>query len=243
MSQPIRAAFFDFGGTLFSYRTWGRGSGTIVKEATRRLGVEADGKTRARAYGEANQAAFTRFREEPYYLHRDLFLEIYRRYAEALGAHPDDAWYEWFYEAQRDLAIGGVTLREDCLATLAALRERGLYLSIVSNIDDDYLHPMVERAELGDVLHHWSSSEEARSCKPHEGIFELALRKADCSPKEVLFVGDSPAHDVVGAKRLGMTTVLIAEDGIEAPGNTGSQAPDPDHVIRELGELLSIVAR
>ena len=132
-------------------------------------------------------------------------------------------------------------LREDCLDTLRALRERGLYLSIVSNIDDDHLFPMVERSGLNEVLDHWTSSEEARSCKPDPRFFELAMQKAGHSADQVLFVGDSPEHDVAGAKGVGMTTALIVEDGGAPPLQTGRATTAPDHQIRSLSELLELI--
>ena len=146
-----------------------------------------------------------------------------------------------FYAAQRDALFGGLRLRDDCVDTLRRLRGRGLYLSIVSNIDDDYLLPMVEQSGLQELLDHWTSSEEARSCKPDPGFFHLALEKAGRSPEEVLFVGDSREHDIQGARNVGMTSVLIVEEGsplaLLGPGTD----TEPHHEIRELSELLDLV--
>jgi FMN phosphatase YigB (HAD superfamily) len=56
----------------------------------------------------------------------------------------------------------------------------------------------------------------------------------------VLFVGDSPEHDIAGARALGMTTVLIPEVGAEPPGRGTSLAGEPHHVIEQLPQLLEI---
>jgi putative hydrolase of the HAD superfamily len=132
-------------------------------------------------------------------------------------------------------------LREDCIPTLRALRERDLYLSIVSNIDDDYLFPLVEKWGLDQLLDHWTSSEEAKSCKPDPGFFELALQKSGVPAERVLFVGDSPEHDIQGARNMGMTSVLIVEDDNPPPLQTGDVEVEPHHEIRSLSELLSLV--
>lgn len=237
----FKAVFFDFGGTLFSYRTI-NGAGTsrpLFVEAAERLGVDADRKTIGRAYGKANLEAFRKYNDQQYYLHRDLFLDTFRGFAENLGGTPTQDFLEWLYESQRDMLVQTFELRADCIHTLQQLRDAGRYLSIVSNIDDDYLHPMVARAGLEDVLHHWTSSEEAQSCKPDPGFFHLALEKAGCEAGDVLFVGDSPTHDVAGASALGMTTALILEDDADPPGQSGD-APSADHEIRSLKELLEI---
>lgn len=238
----FKAVFFDFGGTLFSYADMaGSAQRPLFVEAAKRLGVEADRKTIGRAYGKASVASFQKYTVQPYYLHRDLFLDTFRGFAENLGGEPTDEFLEWLYACQRDLLVENFVLRPACIETLRALRDAGLYLSIVSNIDDDYLHPMVARVGLDSVLHHWTSSEEARSCKPDPRFFQLALEKAGCAASEVLFVGDSPTHDVAGASPLGMKTALILEEGVEPPGQVGN-APAADHEIRSLHELLAICA-
>lgn len=247
-ADPLRAVFFDFGGTLFSYASFlqaMRGTGErrpIFARAAERLGVDADRRAIARAYGAASSEAYLRFHDQPYYLHRDLFLETFRLFARELGAEVDDAFLAWFYDLQRDALLEGFELRADCVATLETLRADGLSLHIVSNIDDDYLHPMVARSGLDALLDHWTSSEEARSCKPDRRFFELALGKSGCQAGEVLFVGDSPVHDVAGARAVGMRTALIREEGAPPPGQLGD-APPPDHEIWSLGELVPICRR
>jgi len=241
MSDPTRALFFDFGGTLFSYTgVHGRAFRPILVRALERLGGEIELKEAGRAYRNASAASFREFNPRPYYLHKDLFLDTYRRFAEELGRTSDDDFLEWFYDQQREMFYAGCELRADCLETLARLRDAGCYLSIVSNIDDDYLQPMVERTGLTKVLDHWTSSEEAGSCKPHRGIFELAMQKARVGADRVIFVGDSAHHDVGGAKQLGMRTVLIQEPGVAAPGVDESNSETPDHHIASLSELVAI---
>lgn len=241
MSTPIRAVFFDLGGTLFSYREIPRLSVPLLREAARRLGVDDALPRVGAAYAGAARAANGSYLERDYYLHRDLFLDTYRLFADQLGSRASDDFCEWLYDAQREIMITQVALRADCLDTLKTLRDRGLYVSIVSNIDDDYLHPMVENYGLSPLLDHWSSSEEAGSCKPHRGIFDLALQKAGCRPGEVAFVGDSLHHDVGGARTMGMRAVLIDEGqgrGLLDKAGDGTEAA-PDHVIRELRDLLA----
>ncbi|MFP6605042.1 MAG: HAD family hydrolase [Myxococcota bacterium] len=242
--SAFSAVFFDFGGTLFSYASFERamrsGDGKpIFIQGAERLGVEVDRRTIAKAYGKASRAAFQKYNDQSFYLHRDLSNDTFRTFAAELGGEADEAFVEWFYDLQRDTLLESFELRADCMTTLESLREDGLSLHIVSNIDDDYLHPMVVRSGLDAVLDHWTSSEEAQSCKPDGRFFELALQKAGVAASEVLFVGDSPAHDVAGAKAMGMKTALILEAGAEPPGQFGD-LPDADHEIHALAELIPI---
>jgi len=243
MSTELRAIFFDLGGTLFSYRDVPRRSMPLILAAGERLGVTAEPRELGRAYRAASRDAFSEYAPRPYYLHRDLFRETYRGFAERLGAEATEDFLDWFHEAQRQVMIDGMELRDDCLDTLAELRKRGLGTSIVSNIDDDYLIPMVEQSGLHEVLDHWMSSEEAKSCKPDPGFFEHALEKQGCRAGEVLFVGDSREHDIVGARGVGMTSVLIVEPGVSAPTGESLPTADPHHEINQLAELIELVKR
>jgi putative hydrolase of the HAD superfamily len=124
---------------------------------------------------------------------------------------------------------------------LERLRGAGLHVGIVSNIDDDYLLPMLARAGLESQLDAWTSSEEARSCKPHRGIYEHALRKAGATAERTVFVGDSPEHDIVGARRLGMQTILIRDDEAETPGAGAGEAAEPHYEVTALASVADLV--
>jgi len=229
---------FDFGGTLFSYRSvQGAVFRPLVREALARLGASPADAAVGRAWRRASAAAFRAYHEKPYYLHKELFQDTFRRFAGELGARASEADLAWFHDAQRDLVVGHFELRPGCLETLAALRRAGLHTAIVSNIDEDYLVPMVERAGLAAYLDAWTSSEAAGSCKPHPAIFEHALARAGVAALEAVFVGDSPEHDVAGARRVGMRAILVRDGEIENPGAGAGEAGTPDHVIEDLREI------
>jgi len=226
--------FFDFGGTLFSYRRVGGGTGRLIGDAAARLGISTDPLQMGMAYRDASRDAYLALQDRPYYLHRELF-------AVGLGAKPAVEWVDWLIDAQRQIVTESFELRADCVATLARLRAAGRHVAVVSNIDDDYLDPMIARAGLGELLDDWTSSEEASSCKPHQAIYRFACAKAGCAPEQVLFVGDSPEQDIAGARAVGMTTALLREPGAAPPGSGVGEAGRPHHEIVELAEVLPLV--
>jgi 2-haloalkanoic acid dehalogenase type II len=236
----IRAVFFDLGGTLFSNRQIPLACMPVLVEAADRLGVEGGIAGIGRAFVDATRDVNADYMKHPYYLHRDLFLDTARRLLATLGLEDREDFPEWFYGAQRAVMITGMELRPDCLATLAALRSLGLGLSVVSNIDDDYLEPMVEHLGLRAHFDHFISSESARSCKPDPGIFRHALARADCRPDEVVFVGDSRVHDIQGSRALGIRSILITEKGGVSHLDDADFDAEPDHVIAELTELVEL---
>ena len=56
-------------------------------------------------------------------------------------------------------------------------------------------------------------------------------------------MGDSPEQDIAGARALGMTTVLIREEGAPPPGSGVGAAAEPHHHITRLSEVLPLALR
>ncbi len=238
--MTIQGVFFDLGGTLFSYSGLAKSTGPLLLRAVQQLGTQVSLPQIGAAYKQASARVGKEYGALDYYLHADLFRETFEQFSKLLGCKFEPSVYEWFRQAQHEAVLGALELRADCRDTLAGLRSKGFYLSIVSNIDDDMLHPLIEREQLHDYLHHWSSSEEAQSCKPHSAFFEYSLGKAGLLAEEVLFVGDSPEHDVLGAASMGMKTALISEEGVVAPLQSGKPTVPADFNISSLSELLEL---
>ena len=103
------------------------------------------------------------------------------------------------------------------------------------------LESLIEREQLHELFDDWTSSEEAQSCKPHAQFFDCTQDKSGLDVGDILFVGDSPEHDIAGGYAAGMQTALIAESGVEPPLQTGQETVNPDHTIATLAELLHIL--
>lgn len=232
---------FDFGGTLFSYTAFQRQNAGLIAEAAKRLDVQVGMRDVVRAWRAASRDSFSAYADRPFYLYRDLFRDTFRGFAGKVGAEASTDYLDWFHEAQRRVIVEQFELRPGCVEVLTRLREAGLHVSIVSNIDDDYLEPMLQRAGLGPYLDAWTSSEGAGSCKPDAAIFHHALAKSGAAPEETVFVGDSREQDILGARALGMQTVLIHEDGADPPATGVGPAGEPHHVIRSLPELMDVL--
>jgi putative hydrolase of the HAD superfamily len=50
--------------------------------------------------------------------------------------------------------------------------------------------------------------------KPDPKIFDYAIEALDLSPEEIWYLGDTPAFDVVGAKRAGLRPILVDPFGV-----------------------------
>lgn len=235
-----KGVFFDLGGTLFNYP--GKGAGGAVRHVVSALGLEEEPENIRAAWLSAMRKTNTQFAAQPYFLHKDLFRETLLRFLEHFDKMPPDGLLESFHQAQLQGIFDHMPIREETHAALSRLKDMGLYVAIVSNIDDDTLLPLIEQHDLAQYLDSAISSEQAQSCKPHSGIFEFALAQANLSAAEVLFVGDSLHHDIAGADAIGMRHAHIINEGIPTPLTDGlAVTAKPTFEIRNLLELIPLI--
>jgi putative hydrolase of the HAD superfamily len=233
-----RAVLFDFGGTLYDYAALAPGDAESHLALVEWAGVDADLATIRRAQREAMRAVFRTYLPRRFYLHRDLFRDAAAETLRILGVEPDPEHLDRFRALQWTLHRRDFQLREGVVETLQALRERGLHVGMVSNIDDDQLEHLVEVAALRPHFDSLLSSEAAGACKPDPAIFAEALRRADCAAEETVFVGDTLAQDIAGANAVGMCSVLIWHREDREPALDGAR---PAHVIRRIPDLLDLL--
>ena len=234
----IRAVLFDFGGTLYSYETLAPAEGRNILELARRAGIEAAPGEIVAAQRETGRQVFADYMSRPYYLHRDMFDAALRAMLSALGAQPDQQLIDRYREIQWTSHSELFELRPGVIDTLDTLRERGIHIGMVSNIDEDQLRHLLDAAGVEPYFDAILSSERAGSCKPDGEIFRIALASAGCEPDEALFIGDSRPADVAGANAAGLQSVLLWHRSDRPPP---SEAPQPRHVIGAIPELLELL--
>jgi putative hydrolase of the HAD superfamily len=99
---------------------------------------------------------------------------------------------------------------------LAAARERGLRLVVLSNWDVS-LHDVLAETGLAPLLDATVTSAELGRAKPDPAIFARGLELAGVAAGEALHVGDSVEHDVAGARAAGIAVRLVLRDGAAPP--------------------------
>ncbi|MFZ5912165.1 MAG: HAD family hydrolase [Chloroflexota bacterium] len=101
----------------------------------------------------------------------------------------------------------------ELLGVLAALRQAGYRLGVVSNRD----HPfgeLLQEMGLCPFFDFSLAGGEVKSWKPEPGIFHAALERADSTAAQTLYVGDNYFADVIGARRAGLRPVLYDPGGL-----------------------------
>lgn len=133
------------------------------------------------------------------------------------------------YEAFHDTLCAGVAY-PDVPPAIERLRPR-FRIAVVSNADDDHLHQAL--AANGLTFEFILSSEGARSYKPRGPIFQQAAERFDLPASDILYVGDSPLMDVLGARHAGMQTAWLNRLGATLP----ERVPPPDIEVPDLSVL------
>ncbi len=226
--MALRAVLFDAGGTLI-HPDYRRVAAVLERELGRAPGWPA---FRAAEY--AGRAA------------------VEAMMASANGSKDGDRWIVHFAALLGDLGytagevkrVGPHLVAEHKRANLwtvpetgarealAALREAGYLVGVVSNADGT-VDRLLAGAGLADHLAFVIDSGAVGVEKPDPAIFRLALDRADVAPGEALYVGDVYAVDVVGARRAGIEPVLLDPLGRYADRDCRT-TPDVPTLSREL---------
>lgn len=138
--------------------------------------------------------------------------------------------------------IHGLVVSEGTREAIAELDAAGYLLGCVTNTlaDTASIRAMLRKHELEAMMRSVVVSTEEGWRKPHPSLFEKAMRELSAVPGECIFVGDSPIHDIGGAKAVGMRAVLTRQY-VTRPYR--KDAPEPDAVIDHLRELQPLLSR
>jgi len=124
----------------------------------------------------------------------------------------------------------------DVLPTLETLKARQYALGVISDWGIA-LGPILRRLGLTRYFDHLTVSAMARYAKPSPALYELALQRANVIADYTLHIGDSYIHDVLGARTVGMTPVLLDRAGRLQESNVDCLLV---HSLTGLLELLEV---
>ena len=125
-------------------------------------------------------------------------------------------------------------LYDDVAPVLRELAGSGIKIGLISN-SHRCLSSFQQHFELEGLVTAAVSSSEHGYMKPHPSIFEAALTLAGVEASESVMVGDSLAHDIAGARSVGMRGVLVHR------ADTAPAAAADVPVIRDLSELPALL--
>jgi FMN phosphatase YigB (HAD superfamily) len=138
--------------------------------------------------------------------------------------------------------IDGLVVAEGTYDAVAELSRAGYRLGCITNTlaDTKAIRAMLRKHRFESMMESVVVSTEEGWRKPHRSLFDRSTRELGVAAAEAVFVGDSPVHDIGGAKAAGLRAVLTRQY-IERPYPEG--VPAPDAVIDDLSELRNVVLR
>ncbi len=129
-----------------------------------------------------------------------------------------------------------LVLFDDVMPVLTDLKERGLVLGLISNVDRD-IGPLLGGLGVGRLLQVVVTSQDAGSSKPQPRIFAEAARRAGVKAGEAMYVGDQYQIDVLGAENAGMKGVLLDRYGYFESKVAGANSPRIQSLTQVAGLL------
>jgi HAD superfamily hydrolase (TIGR01662 family) len=210
-NHHIKAVFFDLDGTLRHSVPTG---GEVFTDYVIRLGVHVNHEDRIRAMRwEHLYWANSPDLRDDLIAHsgesENFWIEYSRRRLVALGASP--AW-ALSHAPKVSMHMGAEykpesIVPDDVRRALVQLKEAGYIMAVLSNRDKPF-QEMLHTHNLSEFFDFSLAGGEVDAYKPEPGLFEHALRRAEVTAPEAVYVGDNYFADVVGSRRAGLTPVL-----------------------------------
>lgn len=120
----------------------------------------------------------------------------------------------------------------------------GKQVALASSAKEDELETYKEVAQIADLIHAETSSDDADKSKPHPDIFEAALKGLGrVRPEEAVVVGDTP-YDAEAAGKAGLRTVGLlcggwSEEALRRAGCIAVYKDPADLLARYEGSPLA----
>lgn len=129
-------------------------------------------------------------------------------------------------------------LYQDTISVLTYLKEKNYLLGLITDTDG-LIGSKTKRIQSLN-LEKWFNAivvagEDIKSIKPDKAAFLLIAKKLKLKPKECLLVGNELYQDISGAKKSGMSAILIKRRA------NNKNKIKPDKIIKKLSELKEIL--
>lgn len=230
----IRAIFFDMYNTLARFEPT---RFEIQSQACSKFGIKLSEEGIVRGYAAADIYMTEQNMLNPIRLRsqagKDLFFAEYERLVLSgcgVDLTPEQALSIW---TSVKLTPHKLQTFEDVEPTLLKLKDIGLKLGMISNIDQ-----LGEELALGLRLNNYLdisvTSKDLGVEKPDPKVFQIALRKISVNPDEAIHVGDQISSDVEGALATGIYPVLLDRDR----NNVGYSCCSRIEGLSELPDLI-----
>jgi putative hydrolase of the HAD superfamily len=207
----IKAVFFDWFDTLARFEPPRE---ELHNQAFRQFGIELSPQEIRRGVSAADQYYFEENARSPVDKRSgEEQAKVFMRYQSIIlakgGVKADQELLLKIMKVGRQL-FEGITfvLFDDVLSTLQTLKQQKFILGLLTNLAKD-VDSICDKLGLKPYLDFIVSSGEVGVDKPAPRFFLAALEKAGVEPQKVVHVGDQYQLDIVGARGVGISPILI----------------------------------
>jgi len=235
MRPDIQAVYFDLDDTLCAYWVASR---RALRETFEEAQLPVTPDEGIQAWREVFETFSEEVRRDPWYRH---YLEsgeptrtehLRRTLLKIAPDHVHKA--EPMSRRYAELRLKYLELFPEAKPVLDTLR--GKYrLGLITNGPTDVQRAEIETLGIEGYFDHILIEGEMQVGKPAKEVFERASAKCGCEPHQMLFVGNSFDHDIVGAKSAGWQALWINPEGEPLPADAPVR---PDGVIQDLHGVL-----
>ena len=134
--------------------------------------------------------------------------------------------FEVFFTARQQ-----VEFYDDVLPCLQRLKQKYQLGSITNG------NASVEHVGLADLIEHHVGASDVMVAKPDPLIYQHLAERFEALPEEIVYVGDHPRYDVVGAVEAGFHAVWINRECLAWP----DELPQPQHQVSNLHQLEALL--
>lgn len=133
-------------------------------------------------------------------------------------------------EAELHEEIQSISLFDDAIPTMAALKDQGIKVALCSNLAAPYGPPVLKLLPVQPDFCAWSY--EASAVKPQPEIYQYLCDGIGCQPDEILMVGDTVEADMVGPRKFGIHGYHL---------NRQESTPASSDSLRSLSDVLHLI--
>ena len=240
----LKAVFFDFGGTLMDNESDKIAHFHMMKAIKEHYQLPVTEEQLVNLYESQlfnhdmtikghSQSDYLQFKRLHFYS-ENAFKSLLEHFNIGISSSDIDRFNEIYLHNH----LKYVQLVAGALDAISLVKENGYHCGVISDIDNDYQLRQFQALNLDGVFHSITTSEEVRSYKPDSDIFKIALEKANCQGNASLMIGDSYSKDIVGGKKMDMTTIWINHYQ-----NNTDQAILADYIVEQFKEIIPIFKR
>lgn len=237
--MEIRALLFDVNGTLIDIETdeWMEESYRAVAHFLTYQGITVRRGEVRDLYFQIMKEQFAASKEiYPEFDVVEVWREVLRRHATDYTCSLAPAKLLqmplFLAELQRGISRKRLVAFPQTEEILARLKTRHR-LAVVSDAQSAYGLPELRAVGLADYFAPIIISGDYGYRKPDARLFQAALTELQVCPEEAIFVGNDRFRDVLGARKVGMKTILFCPYG--NPG--GSPETEPDYILYQYADL------